>query len=342
MSITTQDSRILIKCLTTSGLVPTVAPSNDHTDGSWSETSVYVRELLLNSEDGKVWVRTNDGIKEILVLPNTVSDGDLFAVSGSGFVRLSAGTSGYVLTSNGANTLPTYQASGGGGGGSVNSVTGGTNISITGTATDPIINSLSDRYKTSSVTSNSVSNGSKNFTIGLNLSYIPLQEILIVYDGANHMHGEVTSYDDTTGALVVDIKKHTGSGTYTSWIINLDGTASGGGTQTLSSVLDLGNTSGNNDIVFDATYGLQFDNSSRLREGTIDAGLGGSKGVAQICGVGYELKWEGGRQYVMGSSGNTIRQSLYNFSTTPTVNDDTTIGYAIGSLWTLVIGVTYR
>ena len=115
-------------------------------------------------------------------------------------------------------------ATGGGGGGSVNSVNAGTNISVTGTATDPIINSLSDRYKTTSTTSNSVSNGSKSFTVDLNLSYIPLQEILVVYDVSHHMHGEVTSYNAATGALVVDIKHHTGSGTYTSWVINLDGT----------------------------------------------------------------------------------------------------------------------
>ena len=110
------------------------------------------------------------------------------------------------------------------GNGTVTSVSAGTNISVTGTATDPIINSLSDRYRTSSVTSNSVSNGAKTFTVDLNLSYIPLQEILVVYNPANHMHGEVTSYNPATGVLIVDIKNHTGSGTYTSWTINLDGT----------------------------------------------------------------------------------------------------------------------
>jgi hypothetical protein len=108
--------------------------------------------------------------------------------------------------------------------GTVTSVNSGTNISVTGTATDPIINSLADRYKTSSVTSNSVSNGSKSFVVDINLSYIPLQEILVVHNPANHMHGEVTSYNAATGALVVDIKNHTGSGTYTSWVLNLDGT----------------------------------------------------------------------------------------------------------------------
>ena len=113
------------------------------------------------------------------------------------------------------------------------------------------------------------------------------------------------------------------------------------GNQTLSQVLTAGNTSGANDIQFDATQGLLFANTSRLREGTIDAGLGGTKGVAQICAVGYELKWEAGRLYVMDGNGLFIRQSLYNFTTTPTPTDDTTLGYAVGSLWTLDDGTVY-
>ncbi len=113
-------------------------------------------------------------------------------------------------------------------------------------------------------------------------------------------------------------------------------------TPPLADILDQGNTSGLNDIVFDEFYGLQFNNNSRLREGTIDAGLGGSKGIAQICGAGYELKWEAGRLYVMGSSGNTIRQSLYNFNNIPTATDDSDLGYTIGSLWTLDDGTTYE
>ena len=113
------------------------------------------------------------------------------------------------------------------------------------------------------------------------------------------------------------------------------------GTPTLSQVLTAGNTSGANDIEFDATQGLLFSNTSRLREGTIDAGLGGAKGIAQICAVGYELKWEAGRLYVMDGNGLTIRLSLYNFANAPTITDDTTKGYAVGSLWTLDDGTTY-
>jgi hypothetical protein len=133
----------------------------------------------------------------------------------TGAINLSASTVGsYTINSD------TYTASGGGSG--VASVTAGTNISITGTSTDPVINSLSDRYKTTSTTSNTIGNGSKTFTVAANLSYIPLQEVLVVFDSSNHMHGAVTSYSGTT--LIVDIKHHTGSGTYTSWVINLDGT----------------------------------------------------------------------------------------------------------------------
>jgi hypothetical protein len=111
---------------------------------------------------------------------------------------------------------------------------------------------------------------------------------------------------------------------------------------TLANVLDVGNASGPNDISFDAGQGLYFANSSRLREGTIDAGLGGTKGIAQICAVGYELKWEAGRLYVMDGNGTAIRQSLYNFTNAPTVNDDVTKGYLVGSIWTLDDNSVYK
>lgn len=112
---------------------------------------------------------------------------------------------------------------GGAGGGGISSIQEGTNISVdNSTPSSPIINSLADRYKTTSVTSNTISNGSKTFAVDANLSYVSQQEILVVFNASNHMHGTVTSYSGTT--LVVDIKNHTGSGTYTSWSINLDGT----------------------------------------------------------------------------------------------------------------------
>ena len=117
---------------------------------------------------------------------------------------------------------------------------------------------------------------------------------------------------------------------------------------TLQDVTDLGNTTTNDvqlindaEVIFGAGGGVLLDNGSRLREGTIDAGFGGSKGISQICAVGYELKWEAGRQYVMDGNGVLIRHSLNNFSTIPSATDDSTKGYYVGSLWTLDNGVSY-
>ena len=117
---------------------------------------------------------------------------------------------------------------------------------------------------------------------------------------------------------------------------------------TLQEVSDEGNTTTNDiqlindaEVIFGAGGGVLLDNASRLREGTIDAGFGGSKGIAQICAVGYELKWEAGRLYVMDGNGVLIRHSLHNFTTIPSANDDATKGYYVGSLWSLDSGVTY-
>lgn len=112
-----------------------------------------------------------------------------------------------------------------------------------------------------------------------------------------------------------------------------------GGTQTLADVLINGNSSGANDIVFDASQGLLFDNSSRLREGTI-VDVNSNKGIAQICGLGYELKWASGVLYSMDSNGSIIYVSMQNI-TSPTVNDDDTLGYQVGSYWMLSNNFTY-
>lgn len=81
-----------------------------------------------------------------------------------------------------------------------------------------------DRYLTSSTTSNTIGNGAKTFTVGAGLSYSSQQDVVISFDASNHMHAVVTSYNSGTGALVVDVKSHTGSGTYTAWTVNVGGT----------------------------------------------------------------------------------------------------------------------
>jgi hypothetical protein len=108
--------------------------------------------------------------------------------------------------------------------------------------------------------------------------------------------------------------------------------------------LDEVTTSGNlttNEIKFGTGVGILLDNTSRLREGTIDAQTGGSKGIAQICAVGYELKWEAGSLYVMDGNGTLIREVNHKFNIIPDANNDSTEGFYVGSRWILDNGDIY-
>jgi hypothetical protein len=80
-----------------------------------------------------------------------------------------------------------------------------------------------DRYKTTSTTCNNiVSTGNLTFTVETGLAYTPLQDIIVYADAANHMHGEVVSYNSATGVLIINIHKKEGSGNYCNWTLNLD------------------------------------------------------------------------------------------------------------------------
>lgn len=57
--------RIISKYSTISGATPSIPPSQDHTDGTWSPTDLYVGEFFVNVADDLVWVRTINGIMPI-------------------------------------------------------------------------------------------------------------------------------------------------------------------------------------------------------------------------------------------------------------------------------------
>jgi hypothetical protein len=58
-------------------------------------------------------------------------------------------------------------------------------------------------------------------TVGTNLFYGNSENVIISNDSVNFMTGEVQSYDSLTGELVVDVTGTNGSGTYSSWQVNL-------------------------------------------------------------------------------------------------------------------------
>jgi hypothetical protein len=72
---------------------------------------------------------------------------------------------------------------------------------------------------TTSVTSLTIGTGSKSLTCGTGKSYSVGQQMSISNNGTNYMTGNVTSYNPTTGALVVNVTAIGGSGTFSSWTV---------------------------------------------------------------------------------------------------------------------------
>jgi hypothetical protein len=118
-------------------------------------------------------------------------------------------------------------------------------------------------------------------------------------------------------------------------------TGGGGGTQTLAQTLDYGNVTGGENISISNGDAIILDNGSMLKKGTIDAGNGGSKGISQICGVGFEHKWEAGRLYIMNDGGTIIREVSHNLTYIPTTTDDVTKGFVQNTRWILDNGDVY-
>jgi len=72
-----------------------------------------------------------------------------------------------------------------------------------------------------STTSLVIGTGSKSLTIAADKGFVPGMEIVAAYTTtpSNRMLGTVTSYNATTGALVVNVTSVQGSGTYAAWSI---------------------------------------------------------------------------------------------------------------------------
>jgi hypothetical protein len=123
--------------------------------------------------------------------------------------------------------------------------------------------------------------------------------------------------------------------------VNINKVTGGGGEQTLAETLILGNTTDGENISISNGDAIVLDNGSMLKKGTIDAGNGGSKGISQICGVGFEHKWEAGRLYIMNDGGTIIREVSHNLTYTPTATDDVTKGFVQNTRWILDNGDVY-
>ena len=96
---------------------------------------------------------------------------------------------------------------------------------------------LGDRYFTTSNSTLTCDSGNgKTMTIGTGLSYSRQQDITVSYNNSNHMHGTVLTYDPATGVMTFDSNTHSGSGTFSSWEVNVGGVA--------GAILPVGGTNG--------------------------------------------------------------------------------------------------
>jgi hypothetical protein len=74
------------KYSTIPGQAPTIPLTDDHEDGTWLTTDLYVGELFLNTADGKAWFRAEDGIIQISGTGGSASFiGDYVNIAGGTF-----------------------------------------------------------------------------------------------------------------------------------------------------------------------------------------------------------------------------------------------------------------
>jgi hypothetical protein len=176
--------------------------------------SGFLTSASLSGYATESWVTSQGYITSSALVPYLLS-----STAASTYQPIS-GMSSYLTTSAAASTYATI-AQGQPASGTIGQVltkNSGTNYDSSWQTLIP-----GDRYLTTSTTSNTVSNGTKTFTVGTGLSYSSQQDVVISYDASNHMHALVTSYNSGTGVLVVDVNHHTGSGTYTAWTVNVGG-----------------------------------------------------------------------------------------------------------------------
>lgn len=183
-----------------------------------------------------------------------------------------------------------------------------------------------DQYRTTSNSTFTLGT-STNLTVGTGLAYTPAQDIIITYDINNHQVCSVVSYNSGTGALVIGPPiTVTGSGTYSSWTVNLEGAAGGDGS---SGTSGLNGSSG--------TSGLQGSQGVQGIQGV--AGTSGTSGLNGTSGS----NGSNGSSGTSGSSGTTptfplplvyglYAQTANSTIVTGTVAESTLIGTGVGTL----------
>jgi hypothetical protein len=197
-----------------------------------------------------------------------------------------SGTSGSTGTSGSSGTTGTSGSSGttgtsGSSGTSGTSATSGSSGTSGTTGTSGSSGLSGDRFETTSTTTYTLQapGGTGTITVGTGLAYSVAQSIIIAYDANNHNEAEVTSYDAITGILSFNVFRLTGSGTYSSWFVNLDGASGGDGSSGSSGTSGTSATAGTS-----GTTGTSGSSGTSGTTGT--SGSSGTSGTSATDGTG--------------------------------------------------------
>jgi hypothetical protein len=177
-----------------------------------------------------------------------------------------------------------------------------------------------DRYRTTSTTEFTLGTGG-TITVGTGLAYTVAQDISITYDLTHHQVSEVVSYDSVTGVLVFGAPSETtGTGTFSSWVVNLDGAAGGNGSSGTSGSSGVAGTSG-----IAGTSGVAGTSGSAGTSGANgSSGISGTAGVSGTSGTSPILPLP----VVYGLYAQTANST----TVTNTTAETTIIGTGVGSL----------
>ena len=159
-----------------------------------------------------------------------------------------------------------------------------------------------DRYRTASTSEFTLGSGG-TITVGTGLAYSVAQDIIISYNTSNHQVSMITSYDPLTGVLVFGTPSEvTGSGTYSSWVVNLSGAAGGNGSSGTSGLNGTSGSSGSNGtsgtsgtsatLPTSVNYGLfaQTANSTIITNTTTETSLiNGGVGTLSVPANGFNI-----------------------------------------------------
>jgi hypothetical protein len=180
---------------------------------------------------------------------------------------------------------------------------------VTGSAgTSGSSGAAGDQYRTTSTTEFTLGTGG-TITIGTGLAYTVAQDISIAYDITHHQVSEVVSYNPGTGVLVFGTPSETiGSGTFSSWNVNLNGAAGGDGS---SGTSGLNGSSGTNGIQgSQGIQGIQGVAGSNGTSGTTGtSGSSGSNGSSGTAGTSGTSGINGAASGYLGSFYDTTNQT---------------------------------